>query len=91
VVFNKIDLLDQKLSTFSTFTDQCPNYTGEKTRAGVCTYIEKKLREKIPEGYDDKYFTFYPCCALDQSLMKKVFEEAKAHLTMQYASAGLYL
>jgi len=81
VIFNKIDLLEEKLKNFSAFTDQFPNYGGPKSREGAIAYIEKIYR-KAMEGYfvDTQQYSFYPCCALDGTLMKKVFEECKLHI-----------
>jgi len=91
VVFNKVDLLDIKLKeNFVSFKDCYPDYSGDQTREGVLKYIEKMFRAVAPFKLHQKYIVFFPGCALDQGLMKKIFEETKAQLIhRRIASDGL--
>jgi len=80
VAFNKIDLLDIKLKNFSSFTDVFMNYDREHTREGALLHFEKMFKDEIPLVYEEKYFSFFPICALERDVLHKMFEEAKAQL-----------
>jgi len=81
LLMNKVDLIEAKLKAdFSCFTTQFKDYKGEKTKEGALKYIEELFVNNMPKDFPTDYVSCFVCCALDTSLMGKLFEEAKAHI-----------
>lgn len=80
LIFNKIDLLEQKLlKDFRSFKKAYPDYKGEKTRKGALEYLERKFFDAIPD-YFTKPLTCLRCCALDPELVNDVFTFADTYM-----------
>eukprot|EP01127_Copromyxa_protea_P000430 TRINITY_DN10358_c0_g1_i1.p1 TRINITY_DN10358_c0_g1~~TRINITY_DN10358_c0_g1_i1.p1 ORF type:complete len:364 (-),score=78.92 TRINITY_DN10358_c0_g1_i1:54-1076(-) len=89
LLFNKIDLLDEKLKTgFSCVLDQFPNYKGEKTKDGFLDFIRDMFVGSVPDTYNLDFISNFVCCALDTALMGKLFTEAQEHIVRRALAAN---
>lgn len=88
LLFNKMDLFEEKLKNFSCILDQFPDYDGPKTKEGALEFLRAKFVDEVPETYNLDFISSFTCCALDTELMGKLFIEAKLHMLQRSLMAN---
>eukprot|EP01126_Amoeba_proteus_P050118 TRINITY_DN5897_c0_g1_i1.p1 TRINITY_DN5897_c0_g1~~TRINITY_DN5897_c0_g1_i1.p1 ORF type:complete len:254 (-),score=61.00 TRINITY_DN5897_c0_g1_i1:365-1126(-) len=76
LVFNKIDLFEQKISgTFQCFTKQFPDFPGPETREGALNYIKNLFFTILPSDVDRSTIRTEIVSVLNPEISIPIFEQ----------------